>query len=115
MTEGSASAYDLIPDVDESTGPAESFEVYHLLKRGKQHIHIGAVQASSPQGAMCLARKVFGDKPVFNVWVIRSADIRFTRPEEKDLWQTLPEKKFRDAAEYRGGDKLKELQDRLKT
>ena len=33
--------------------------------------------------------------------------IRFTTPEEKDLWITLPEKKFRDASNYKGGDKLK--------
>lgn len=115
MTEGDNSVYDLIPDMESGNSPTEPFEVYHLLKRGKQHIHAGTVRAGSPQEAMSLAKSTFGDKPAFNLWVIRSGDIRFTKPEEKDLWQTLPEKKFREAAEYRGGDKLKELQDRQKT
>ena len=32
--------------------------------------------------------------------------------EEKDLWKTLPEKKFRDAADYKGGEKLKAFLER---
>ena len=44
---------------------------------------------------------------MLNIWAIRQADIRFTTEAEQDLWLTLPEKKFRDAVEYKGGDKLK--------
>jgi ring-1,2-phenylacetyl-CoA epoxidase subunit PaaB len=49
------------------------------------------------------------------VWVIERSKIRFTTPEEQDLWNTLPEKKFRDASDYKGGDKLKEFLERSKT
>jgi ring-1,2-phenylacetyl-CoA epoxidase subunit PaaB len=38
---------------------------------------------------------------------VRTEDIRFTGAGEEDLWNTLPDKKFRDAAEYKGGEKLK--------
>jgi ring-1,2-phenylacetyl-CoA epoxidase subunit PaaB len=115
MAEGNQNAYDLLPAITEDVKNPQSYEVYHLLKRGKQHIHVGTVQASSPLLAMAEARNQFGAKPVFNLWVIRTSDIRFTSEAEKDLWLTLPEKKFRDASDYKGGDKLKEFLERNKT
>jgi ring-1,2-phenylacetyl-CoA epoxidase subunit PaaB len=113
MTEGNASAYDVIEEVQQPSGETESFEIYHLLKRGKQHLHAGTVHASNPPEAMARAKSELKAKMVVNVWAVRTADIRFTAPEEKDLWLTLPDKKFRDASEYKGGEKLKELIDRL--
>lgn len=107
MTEGTQSAYDLVADAAGGEGAAEPYEIFHLLKRGKQHVHAGTVQATNPQHAMAVARDQFGDKTVLNVWAVRKAEIRFTTAEEQDLWLTLPEKKFRDAVEYKGGDKLK--------
>jgi len=113
MTEGNQNAYDLIPEVADKEGMQESYEIYHLAKRGKQHVHAGTVHASGHHDAMATARKEFKGKLVLNVWSLRTGDIRFTTPDEKDLWQTLPEKKFRDASEYKGGDRLKELIERL--
>lgn len=107
MTEGDDDAYNYI---NEASGvqPKETFEVYHLLKRGKQHVHVGTVTAGDHNEAQWMARQQLKtDKQVFNVWTIRTKDIRFTSAEEKDLWLTLPDKKFRDAANYKGGEKLK--------
>lgn len=116
MTEGNQNAYSLIHEVPEQTGDRSSFEIFHLLKRGKQHIHAGNVQAVTPQEAMAAASKILmGDKMVYNIWAIRTSDIRYTSAEEKELWLTLPEKKFRDASDYKGGDKLKEFLERAKT
>jgi ring-1,2-phenylacetyl-CoA epoxidase subunit PaaB len=116
MTDGTANAYDFILDTPPQTGEKTKYEIYHLLKRGKQHQHIGTVQAATPQEAMAEAKKVFkNDKMVYNVWGIRADDIRFTSPEEQELWLTLPEKKFRDASDYKGGDKLKEFLERTKS
>lgn len=108
MTEGDVNVYDSfsIPPADQS--PEMSFEVFELYKRGKQHIHTGTVTASSPHHAMAKGRAL--TKPnavVYNVWAIPTSTIRFTSEEEQDLWNTLPEKKFRDAAEYKGGERLK--------
>ena len=111
-TEGEVNAYDLISDPD-STGPKAQYEIFHLVKRGKQHVHVGSVYAGSGEGALLEAKKKFGKTKVYNVWVIPDSLIRFTTTEEKDLWNTLPEKKFRDAANYKGGDKLKEFLSRL--
>jgi ring-1,2-phenylacetyl-CoA epoxidase subunit PaaB len=113
LTEGSQNAYTLIHDVPAQAGKKNSFEIFHLQKRGKQHQHVGTVQAATPQEAMTEAKKIFaGDKMVYNVWAIPTHTIRFTTPEEKELWLTLPEKKFRDASDYKGGDKLKEFLER---
>jgi ring-1,2-phenylacetyl-CoA epoxidase subunit PaaB len=111
MAEGTQSVYDLIEENVDSDGQNESYEIYHLLRRGKQHIHAGTVQAANPQHAMAMAKKKSGGKTVLNIWTLRTADIRFTAPEEMDLWHTLPEKKFRDASAYKGGDRLKEYLD----
>lgn len=108
-TEGDQSAYDLISPPQESS-PTKTFEIYQLAKRGKQHVNVGNVEANSPANAMLTAKNLFGaGKMVYNVWAIEKNKIRFTSDEEKDLWNTLPEKKFRDASDYKGGDKLKEF------
>lgn len=113
MTEGDKNAYDYIPDIPVHTDAVRSFEIYHLAKRGKQHVHAGTVQAGTPQQAMAQARQQFKtDKVIYNVWAIQTDKIRFTTTEEKELWLTLSEKKFRDASDYKGGDKLKEFLER---
>jgi ring-1,2-phenylacetyl-CoA epoxidase subunit PaaB len=116
MTDGNTSVFDFIHDTPEQPGEKISYEIYQLLKRGKQHIHAGTVQASTPNEAMSEAKNNFhSDKVVYNLWAIRNRDIRFTKPEEEELWLTLPDKKFRDAAAYKGGDKLKEFLERNAT
>jgi ring-1,2-phenylacetyl-CoA epoxidase subunit PaaB len=114
-TEGNANAYDLITDSNNNGHGEISFEIFHLSKRGKQHIHAGQVMASSYAQAMVNKKKqTQGDKIVYNIWVIKTQDIRFSTAEEKELWLTLADKKFRDATDYKGGDKLKEFLDAKK-
>lgn len=116
-TEGNTSAMDQLAEVINQPGTIEAYDIFVLPKRGKQHVHVGQVQAVLPQEAMWKAKQLnlHQGKVVYNVWAIRTADIRFTTEEEKDLWLTLPEKKFRDASDYKGGDKLKEFLERSKT
>jgi ring-1,2-phenylacetyl-CoA epoxidase subunit PaaB len=111
MTEGDTNAYDFIYDVPEQGVDKKDYEIYHLLKRGKQHVHVGRVSAVTPAEAMAEAKKVIApnSKTVFNIWTIPTSEIRFTQPDEAQLWLTLSEKKFRDASNYKGGDKLKEF------
>ena len=113
LTDGDKNAYDLI-DETAGQGNSEAYEIYHLLKRGKQHVHVGTVMSASPDHGMSEAKKQFNTRLVYNVWAVKSASIRRTRPEDHDLWETLPEKKFRDAADYKGGDKLKNFLEKQK-
>lgn len=116
MTEGDHNAYDFLPSPSGENTTSATYEIYHLAKRGKQHIHAGTVQAGSAEQAMAeAAKKLKGDKTICNVWAIKTSDIRFTKTEDKDLWTTLPEKKFRDAAEYKGGDKLKDFIEKMQS
>ncbi len=122
-TEGDVNAYDTIEanaslQVRMKTVPPSGargpFDIFHLPKRGKQHVHVGSVDAGDAEEAFMEAKKKFGSVKVYNVWAVPTEKIRFTTPEEKDLWKTLPDKKFRDAAEYKGGEKLKEFLERSK-
>lgn len=115
MTEGNITVFDFIHNTPEQPGAKLSYEIFLLAKRGKQHVHVGSVLARTPNEAMSEAKREFQtDKVVYNIWAIRTDDIRFTKPEEQELWMTLPEKKFRDASNYKGGDKLKEFLERIK-
>uniref|UniRef100_UPI0040472FE3 phenylacetic acid degradation b n=1 Tax=Roseivirga sp. TaxID=1964215 RepID=UPI0040472FE3 len=86
----------------------ESFEIFHLMKRGKQHKHEGSVLAKDFDDAMAVAKKEFqSDKPVFNIWVVKSAHILASEDEDKDIWDTLKEKQYREATDYKAADKIK--------
>lgn len=113
-SEDTQSVFELLTSVDEQSGSETSYELYVLPKRGKQHVHLGTVRATSPHRAMLLGKELNGAKVVYNVWAIPTSDFRFTTDHELDIWQTLPDKKFRDAADYKGGDKLKEFLERSK-
>ena len=115
MTEGEKNVYDLVPEVIPASSNPTNFEIYHLVKRGKQHVHVGMVEAANPTEAISRAKTKFNSgKAVYNIWVIPSGKIRFTSQEEKDLWISLPDKKFRDASDYKGGDKLKSFLKKIK-
>ena len=107
MKEADENIYDtLSPATIGGTG--EWFEIFEMPKRGKQHVHTGKVQARSAEEAFSLAKSL--TKPgakACNLWVIPVTQIRYTHDDERALWDTLPEKKFRDATEYKGGEKLK--------
>jgi len=114
ITEGEINCYDFIQNLKTDAGEKESFEIYHLIKRGKQHVHVGSVEANSPKHAMSMAKEKFNTgKVVYNIWAINTDTIRFTNEDEKELWITLPEKKFRDASDYKGGDKLKDYLEKV--
>jgi len=115
MTEGNQNVYDVLTQKEFPKGEKIPHEIFHLIKRGKQHVQVGSVEAASPDEAMAAARKQFDTGAVvFNIWAIPKKDIRYTSSDEADLWLTLPEKKFRDATDYKGGQKLKEFLDRSK-
>lgn len=111
-TDAQESIYDKINPVPENEGEEINYEVFHLMKRGKQHKHAGRVKAKGYNEALVKAKdQLKEEKPVFNVWVIRSSDIFYSKEDDKEIWNTLPEKKFRDAIDYKAGDKLKKFKE----
>ena len=115
ITDGKHNIYDILEKPVADSGENSSFEIYLLTKRGKQHIHVGRVEASTPLEAMYNSGGyVQPDQVIFNIWAIPTAAIRFTADEDQNLWSTLPEKKFRDACDYRGGEKLSQIIEKLR-
>lgn len=114
FTEGEDTVYNYIDDMPKTESESnESFELFHLKKRGKQHEHIGTIEAASPEQALSLVKSEFiNEKPVFNIWIIKTSDIEFNKEEDKIIWDTLPDKKFRDAIAYKAADKIKEFKER---
>lgn len=87
---------------------SESFEVFHLLKRGKHHKYIGNVAAKDFEDGLLAAKETYPrDKPVFNVWITKSENILMSDEEDSDIWDTLKEKKYRDAIDYKAADRIK--------
>ena len=123
------SAYDTLPLLKNSSQPApageaddtaaeeaayaageEDYDIFHLKKRGKAHQHVGKVRASSPADALQVAKAVFGEqRPVVNVWAVRSADMLRSDDEDRDIWTTTPEKKYRDAISYKVQDRIEKF------
>ncbi|WP_426061596.1 phenylacetic acid degradation b [Hymenobacter sp. B1770] len=96
-------------DAAYATGE-EDYDIFHLKKRGKAHQHVGKVRASSPADALQVAKAVFGEqRPVVNVWAVRSADVLRSCDEDRDIWTTTPEKKYRDAIAYKVQDRIEKF------
>jgi ring-1,2-phenylacetyl-CoA epoxidase subunit PaaB len=111
------SAYDTLPLLTnrEATATADAageadYDIFHLKKRGKAHQHVGQVRASSAADALQAAKAQFGEqRPVVNVWAAPAADFLRSDAEDRDLWATTPEKKYRDAIAYKVQDRIEKF------
>ena len=92
-----------------------TWEVFHQDKRGKQAVHAGVVHASSPEMALVMAKEVFGRRgKTTNLWVVKTSDIFTFSQDDEDMFETTPEKTFRDAAAYRVRDRIEKYRDEHK-
>src|SRR3954452_16908477 len=70
--------------VDASWPP---FEVFVRSKRGLNHVHVGSIHAADPEMALRHARDVYTRRNEgVSIWVVRSADITASSPDEKDAF-----------------------------
>ncbi|WP_439881932.1 phenylacetic acid degradation b [Pontibacter sp. MBLB2868] len=100
----------------ESTEQIEPYEIFHLKKRGKAHVHAGRVMAPSYLEALQEAKKAFGEKgPVVNIWIVKSGDVLQSAEDDKDMWTTVPEKKYREAIAYKVMDKITKFKEERKS
>ena len=113
ITENGVSVYEQTTAAEAESNANKRYEVFHLYKRGQHVKHEGSVPADSDQEALRQAKRAFGDqsKPVLAVWLIPSDELQFVDDEDKDLWNTLSEKLYRDALAYKAGDKLKDFKE----
>jgi ring-1,2-phenylacetyl-CoA epoxidase subunit PaaB len=116
ITENGEDIYDYInEEIMEGATPSEqaNYQVFQLMKRGKQHIHVGKVEANSPEQALWNAKNTFAsEKPVFNLWLVKDELFMKIEGEDfQDIWNTLPDKKYRDAMDYRATEKIKKFKE----
>lgn len=104
-SENKISVYESVQP-SSNTG-SKKYKVFHMLKRGKQHKYAGTVMADNPEHAMQVAKATLDvSKPALNVWVAKEADFYQTTEDDKQIWNTLSEKTFREAIDYKGQAKI---------
>jgi ring-1,2-phenylacetyl-CoA epoxidase subunit PaaB len=85
----------------------ETYEVFHLEKRGEHPVHAGSLHAPNPEIALLFAKEQYGRRArTVSVWVVRTADIFTITVEDADIFETTPEKDYREARGYRVGGKI---------
>jgi ring-1,2-phenylacetyl-CoA epoxidase subunit PaaB len=88
-----------------------TWEVFHQEKRGKQAVHVGVVHASSPELALLMAKEVFGRRgKTSNLWVVKTTDVYTLRTEDEDIFETVPEKQYREPGAYKVRDRIEKFQ-----
>jgi ring-1,2-phenylacetyl-CoA epoxidase subunit PaaB len=112
LSEAEISIYEKIGPASTTNQSKQKFVVFQLMKRGKQHKLAGEVLAASPEEALYQSKlDLDPGKPVYNVWVAESDKVLTVSDENRVIWDTLPEKSFRDAIAYRGADKIKKFKE----
>ena len=93
-----------------------TWEVFHQEKRGKQVVHVGIVHAPSPEMALVVAKEVFGRRgKTTNIWVTKTSDVYTFPTGDEDIFETTPEKTFREPASYKVRDRIEKFQQHHKT
>lgn len=108
-------------DFDEQIKPLEemdqfqTYEVFHQTKRGQQHVHAGIVHAPTPEMALVYAKEQYGRRgKTSNLWVVPSKEVLATEYYDEDIFETTPEKTYRDASVYKVMDKIKAYKEKNK-
>lgn len=85
----------------------ETYEVFHQKKRGTHHQHVGSVHAPNAEMALLFGKEQYGRRGVsVNIWVVRSADVFASDYDDDDIFATVPEKQYREAAPYKVMDRI---------
>lgn len=107
-SENKISIYDNV-EASSNKGNGE-YKIFHMLKRGKQHKFAGTVMANNEAHALQVAKSELDiSKPILNVWIAKSSNFYQSTEEDKEIWNTLPEKTFREAIDYKGQAKIEEF------
>lgn len=85
----------------------ETYEVFHQKKRGDQHMHVGIVHAPNPEMALLFGKEQYGRRGVTaNIWVVKTANVFASEYDDVDMFDTTPEKQYREAGGYKVMEKI---------
>ena len=93
-----------------------TWEVFHQKKRGEHHIHVGIVHAADEQLALLFAEEQYGRRlKCANIWVIKSSNVFSLGYDDEDMFETTPDKIYREATGYKVRDKINAFKKSNKT
>jgi ring-1,2-phenylacetyl-CoA epoxidase subunit PaaB len=99
-----------LPDGNVELIPMDEFqtyEVFHQKKRGEQHEHVGIVHAPNDEMALLFARDQYARRGItVNLWVVKSENVVASNYDDTDIFTTMPDKQYREAAGYKVMDKI---------
>ena len=85
----------------------ETYEVFHQKKRGDQHMHVGIVHAPNSEMALLFGKEQYGRRGITaNIWVVKTAHVFASEYEDQDIFETVPEKQYREAGGYKVMEKI---------
>jgi len=85
----------------------ETYEVFHQKKRGDQHMHMGIVHAPNAEMALLFGKEQYGRRGITaNIWVVKTANVFASEYEDQDIFETVPEKQYREAGGYKVMEKI---------
>jgi ring-1,2-phenylacetyl-CoA epoxidase subunit PaaB len=85
----------------------ETYEVFHQKKRGDQHVHVGIVHAPNPEMAFLFGKEQYGRRGIsVNMWVVKTSYVFASNYDDSDIFDTVPEKQYREAGGYKVMSKI---------
>ena len=85
----------------QSLDQLQTYEVFHQVRSGAHHTHVGNLHAPTPELALILAKEQYARRgATTNLWVVNTAEVFTMRSEDSDIFDTTPDKTYRDVADY---------------
>ncbi|MBV6477521.1 MAG: hypothetical protein HGGPFJEG_00260 [Ignavibacteria bacterium] len=109
-----------LPDVPDNTPLKDihhwnTFEVFHQSKTGGHHIHVGSLHAPNAEMALILAKEQYARRyNCVNLWVVKTSDILASKKEDEEIFETTPEKLYREASGYKVMEKINKFKNERK-
>lgn len=92
-----------------------TYEVFHQEKTGNHHVHAGSLHAPNAEMALLLAKEQYARRyKCVNLWVVKTSDILRTEKEDEDIFETTPEKIYREASGYKVMDRINKFKEENK-
>ena len=90
-----------------------TYEVFHQSKTGDHHVHVGSLHAPNSEMALILAKEQYARRyKCVSLWVVKTSDIYRTSKDESEIFETAPEKIYREAGGYKVMDKINKFREK---
>ena len=85
----------------------QTYEVFHQTKKGDRHIHVGSLHAPNEEMALILAKEQYARRyQCVNIWVVKSSNVFTSDYDDEDIFETTPDKMYREAGGYKVMEKI---------